>query len=55
MNKQDISPFWKGFLGLLVFYMIGFIPVFGWIILKLAALLGFGGVLLTLVNSRKSK
>ncbi|MCX5782206.1 MAG: hypothetical protein NT145_05830 [Elusimicrobia bacterium] len=50
---RETSVLFETFLGLLVLGLIGLIPFLGFLVMKLAAVTGFGGVLIAFYNSVK--
>ena len=50
LRKPDQPMLWETFWGLIILWVIGWVPVLGWIAKALAALLGLGGVIASLLS-----
>ncbi|MFQ6609541.1 MAG: hypothetical protein ACE5D7_01945 [Fidelibacterota bacterium] len=53
-GKEDISPVGAAITGLLILWMISFIPILGSVIKIIVSIIGFGGVIMTLINKRQN-
>ena len=53
LKTPDRPMLWETFWGLIVLWAIGWVPIVGWLVKGLSALLGLGGVIVTLLGTRK--
>ncbi|MFH1260069.1 MAG: hypothetical protein ABII74_09755 [Elusimicrobiota bacterium] len=54
--KKDGQPMvWEAFLGLVILFMIGFIPILGWFVKLVVGLSGFGGIILTIFKAKQQR
>jgi len=54
LKKPDLNILWMTSMGLITLWVVGFVPVLGWIVKGAVALLGFGGVVATLLSTAKT-
>ena len=54
LKRPDQPMLWETFLGLIVLWAIGWVPIVGWMVNGVAALLGLGGVIVALLGTRKA-
>ncbi|NIQ39742.1 MAG: hypothetical protein GTN81_14310 [Proteobacteria bacterium] len=53
-KKPHLNVIWATMLGLIVLWVIGWVPVLGWLVKGAALFLGFGGVVAGLLGAAKS-
>jgi hypothetical protein len=53
-RKPDQPMIWETFWGLIILWVIGWVPILGWGIKSVAALLGLGGVMAALLHAGKA-
>lgn len=53
LKTPDRPMLWETFLGLIVLWAIGWVPIVGWLVKGSSALLGLGGVVVTLLDTRR--
>ena len=53
LKTPDRPMLWETFLGLIVLWAIGWVPIVGWLVKGLSALLGLGGVIVSLLGTRR--
>jgi len=54
LKKSDLNVLWATSCGLITLWVIGWMPVLGWLVKAAASLVGFGGVFATLLGAAKS-
>lgn len=54
LKKPDLNVLWATSLGLVTLWVIGWVPVLGSLVKGFASLIGFGGVLVTLLAAARS-
>lgn len=54
LKTPDRPMLWETFWGLMVLWAIGWVPIVGWLVKGLSALLGLGGVIACLISARKA-
>ena len=54
LTRPDQPMLWEAFLGLIVLWAIGWVPIVGWMVNGVAGLLGLGGVIACLISARKA-
>jgi MFS family permease len=54
LKKADRPMLWETFLGLIVLWAIGWVPIVGWMVNGAVGLLGLGGVIACLISARKA-
>ena len=54
LKRPDQPMLWETFLGLIVLWAIGWVPIVGWMVNGVAGLLGLGGVIACLLGTRKA-
>ena len=54
LKRPDQPMLWETFLGLIVLWAIGWVPIVGWMVNGVAGLLGLGGVIACLISARKA-
>jgi len=54
-NRPRIPLVWNTLIGIVILGLVGLIPFIGWLIVSLALLLGYGGVITAVVRSREKK
>ncbi|MBI4381288.1 MAG: hypothetical protein HY574_08865 [candidate division NC10 bacterium] len=54
LKTPDRPMLWETFLGLIVLWTIGWVPIVGWLVKGSSALLGLGGVIACLLSARKA-
>ena len=54
LKTPDRPMLWETFLGLIVLWTIGWVPIVGWLVKGVSALLGLGGVIACLLSARKA-
>ena len=54
LKTPDRPMLWETFWGLIVLWAIGWVPIVGWLVKGLSALLGLGGVIVSLLGTRKA-
>jgi len=55
LKTPDRPMLWETFWGLIVLWAIGWVPIVGWLVKGLSALLGLGGVIVSLLGTRKAQ
>jgi hypothetical protein len=53
-KRPDLNVIWATMLGLIALWVIGWVPVLGWLVKGVALFLGFGGVIAALLGAAKS-
>lgn len=53
LKRPDLNILWGTFWGLITLWVIGWVPVLGWFVKAVASLLGFGGVIATLLRTTR--
>ena len=54
LRRPDRPMLWETLWGLIILWMIGWVPILGWLVKAIVALLGLGGVIAALLHARKS-
>lgn len=54
LKKPDLNILWATLWGLITLWVIGWVPVLGWLVKAVALLLGFGGVIVALLSTTRS-
>ncbi|MCK4358251.1 MAG: polymer-forming cytoskeletal protein [Candidatus Cloacimonetes bacterium] len=54
LKSPDLHIIWETLLGMIILWVIGWIPFLGWLVKAIALLLGFGGVIVVLGRTSKS-
>lgn len=52
LKKPDQPMLWETLLGLIILWVIGWVPVLGWAVKAVASLMGLGGVIASLLSLR---
>ncbi len=54
LKRSDRPMLWEAFWGLIILWVIGWVPILGWLVKAVVALLGLGGVIAVLLSARKN-
>ncbi|HAR64555.1 MAG TPA: hypothetical protein DCS13_13915 [Candidatus Margulisbacteria bacterium] len=52
-NMKSRAIIWEALLGLIILWLVGLVPVFGWFVKALAWIFGFGGIIELFLRRRK--